>query len=75
MRYTAATPALYAGLLEIPVAAIENYIRYQKGVVSGEQAVMCGGIGQAANRASAGRGLPPWTLGSAHHLAARRRTA
>ena len=35
----AATSALYAGLLETPVAAIENYIRYQKGVVSGEQAV------------------------------------
>ena len=35
----AATSALYAGLLETPVAAIENYIHYQKGVVSGEQAV------------------------------------
>lgn len=45
----AAISALYAALLETPVAAIKNYIRYQKGVVSGEQAVMCGGIGQAAN--------------------------
>lgn len=35
----AATAALFAALLEAPVAAIENYIRYQKGVVTGEQAV------------------------------------
>ena len=35
----AATSALYAALLETPVAAIENYIRYQKGVASGEQAI------------------------------------
>ncbi len=28
-----------------------------------------------AKVADPGRALPPWTLGSAHHLAARRRTA
>ena len=28
-----------------------------------------------AKVADLGRALPPWTLGSAHHLAARRRTA
>ena len=35
----AGTSALFAALLEAPVAAVENYIRYRKGVASGEQAV------------------------------------
>ena len=35
----ASTSALIAGLLEAPVAAVENYIRYRKGVATGEQAV------------------------------------
>ena len=35
----AGTSALIAGLLETPVAAVENYIRYRKGVATGEQAV------------------------------------
>lgn len=34
----AAATALYAALLEAPVAAIENYIQYQKGRKTGEQA-------------------------------------
>ena len=37
---SAATTALYAGLLEAPVAAIENYIHYQKGRKTGEQAII-----------------------------------
>ena len=32
--------ALYAALLEAPVAAVENYIHYQKGRKTGEQAVI-----------------------------------
>ena len=36
---SAATTALYAGLLEAPVAAIENYIHYQKGRKTGEEAI------------------------------------
>ena len=35
----AATSGLLAGLLEAPVASIENYIHYQKGHKTGEQAV------------------------------------
>ena len=35
----AGTSALIAGLLETPVAAVENYIRYRKGAATGEQAV------------------------------------
>ena len=31
--------ALYAGLLEAPVAAIENYIYYRRGLKSGEEAI------------------------------------
>ena len=34
-----------------------------------------GGKRHTAKVADPGRALPPWTLGSAHHLAARRRTA
>ena len=37
---SAATTALYAGLLEAPVATIENYIHYQKGRKTGEQAII-----------------------------------
>lgn len=37
---SAAMAGLYAGLLEAPVAAIENYIHYQKGRKTGEQAVI-----------------------------------
>ena len=37
---SAATTALYAGLLEAPVAAVENYIHYQKGRKTGEQAII-----------------------------------
>ena len=37
---SAAMTGLYAGLLEAPVAAIENYIHYQKGRKSGEQAII-----------------------------------
>ena len=37
---TAAITGLYAGLLEAPVAAIENYIHYQKGRKTGEQAII-----------------------------------
>ena len=36
---SAATTALYAGLLEAPVATIENYIHYQKGCKTGEEAI------------------------------------
>ncbi len=34
-----------------------------------------GRTGQATKVAELGRALPPWTEGSAHHMAARRRTA
>ena len=37
---SAAMAGLFAGLLEAPVAAIENYIHYQKGRKIGEQAVI-----------------------------------
>lgn len=37
---SAATTALFATLLEAPVAAIENYIHYQKGRKTGEQAII-----------------------------------
>ena len=37
---SAAVTGLYAGLLEAPVAAIENYIHYQKGRKTGEQAIV-----------------------------------
>ena len=37
---SAAMAGLYAGLLEAPVAAIENYIHYQKGRKTGEQAII-----------------------------------
>lgn len=37
---SAAMAGLFAGLLEAPVAAIENYIHYQKGRKTGEQAVI-----------------------------------
>ena len=36
---SAAMTALYAGLLEAPVATIENYIHYQKGRKTGEEAI------------------------------------
>ena len=35
----AGASALFAALLEAPVAAVENYIRYRKGAATGEQAV------------------------------------
>ncbi len=37
---SAAMTGLYAGLLEAPVATIENYIHYQKGRKTGEQAII-----------------------------------
>ncbi len=50
---SAATTALYAGLLEAPVAAVENYIHYQKGRKTGEQAII-DAAKSIASRATAG---------------------
>ena len=36
---SAGMAAMYAGLLEAPVAAIENYLRYERGRMTGEEAV------------------------------------
>ena len=36
---TAGMTAMYAGLLEAPVAAIENYLHYKRGRMTGEEAV------------------------------------
>ena len=36
---TAGMTAMYAGLLEAPVAAIENYLHYRRGRMTGEEAV------------------------------------
>ena len=50
---TAAMTAMYAGLLEAPVSAIENYIHYQKGRKTGEEAVKDAAI-TIAKRAATG---------------------
>ena len=50
---SAATTALYAGLLEAPVSAIENYIHYQKGRKTGEEAIKDAAIA-IAKRAATG---------------------
>ena len=50
---TSATTALYAGLLESPVAAIENWFQYQRGRKTGEEAVIDAGIA-ITNRAVTG---------------------
>ena len=50
---SAATTALYAGLLEAPVAAIENYIHYQKGRKTGEEAIKDAAV-SIAKRAATG---------------------
>ena len=50
---TAGITALYAGLLETPVAAIENYLHYQRGRKTGEEAVKDAAIA-IAQRASTG---------------------
>ena len=50
---SAATTALYAGLLEAPVAAIENIIHYQRGRKTGEEAIKDAAI-SIAKRAAAG---------------------
>ncbi|MYD61170.1 MAG: hypothetical protein F4W91_09040 [Gemmatimonadetes bacterium] len=50
---SAATTALYAGLLEAPVATIENYIHYQKGRKTGEEAIKDAAV-SIAKRAATG---------------------
>ena len=50
---SAATTALYAGLLEAPVAAIENYIHYQKGRKTREEAFKDAAV-SIAKRAATG---------------------
>ena len=50
---TAGITGLYAGLLETPVAAIENYLHYQRGRKTGEEAVKDAAIA-IAQRAGTG---------------------
>ncbi|MXX14270.1 MAG: hypothetical protein F4Z86_12630 [Gemmatimonadetes bacterium] len=50
---SAATTALYAGLLEAPITAIENYIHYQKGRKTGEEAIKDAAV-SIAKRAATG---------------------
>ena len=52
-------------------AGITN--RRLTGMMPGVSGII-GGKRHTAKVADTGRALPPWTLGSAHHLAARRRT-
>ena len=50
---SAGITALYAGLLETPVAAIENYLHYQRGRKTGEEAIKDAAM-SISKRASAG---------------------
>lgn len=50
---TAGITALYAGLLEAPVAAVENYLHYQRGRKTGEEAIKDAAI-SIAKRAGTG---------------------
>ena len=50
---TAGITALYAGLLEAPVAAVENYLHYQRGRKTGEEAIKDAAIA-IAKRAGTG---------------------